>query len=252
MADKLSFLKRRDGGQALAVLTAYDYPTARILDEAGVDMLLVGDSLGMVVLGYPDTTQVSLAEMLHHVRAVRRGVERAIVLGDMPYGSYDTPKEAVATAKALVDAGADCVKLEGGVAVANQVEAIRAAGIEMIGHVGMLPQHIKEEGRYRKKGKTEAESAMILADAQKLDALGVRSMVVESVVPSLAKEITEVVKVPTIGIGAGSGCDGQVLVIHDLIGAFPWFCPPFAKPKADVAGEIRRAAQEYLEEVRKH
>lgn len=242
--------KVREGGFPVVALTAYDYPTARLLDEAGIDVILVGDSLGMVVLGYEDTTRVSLGEMLHHLRAVRRGVKRALVIGDLPYKSYESPEQAVATSLALVQAGADAVKLEGGRGVADQVRAIIEADIPVVGHVGMLPQHIREEGRYRKKGKTKEEATSIIDDARLLDALGVRAIVLESMFPGVARRITESVSVPTIGIGAGPDCDGQILVLHDLIGAFPWFRPPFAVPKGDVAGVIASAVNAYIAEVR--
>ena len=228
MAASLESLRKvRDGGPPLATLTAYDYPSARLLDEAGVDLILVGDSLGMVVLGYEDTTHVTLAEMRHHTRAARRGVKRAVLVGDLPYKTYETPKQAVESARQLKDDGADAVKLEGGREVEPQLRALIDDGIPIIGHLGMLPQRIQEEGRYRKKGKSEDEAARLLDDAQLLDKLGVKAMVLESMFKRVAREITAAVSIPTIGIGAGNGCDGQILVTHDLIGAFPWFCPPF-------------------------
>ncbi|MEN9020236.1 MAG: 3-methyl-2-oxobutanoate hydroxymethyltransferase [Verrucomicrobiaceae bacterium] len=251
MAASLESLRKvRDGGPPLATLTAYDYPSARLLDEAGVDLILVGDSLGMVVLGYEDTTHVTLAEMRHHTRAARRGVKRAVLVGDLPYKTYETPKQAVESARQLLDDGADAVKLEGGREVEPQVRALIDDGIPIIGHLGMLPQRIQEEGRYRKKGKSEDEAARLLDDAQLLDKLGVKAMVLESMFRRVAREITEAVSIPTIGIGAGNGCDGQILVTHDLIGAFPWFCPPFAIPKANVAESISRAVSAYVEDVR--
>ena len=251
MAASLESLRKvRDGGPPLATLTAYDYPSARLLDEAGVDLILVGDSLGMVVLGYEDTTHVTLAEMRHHTRAARRGVKRAVLVGDLPYKTYETPKQAVESARQLLDDGADAVKLEGGREVEPQVRALIDDGIPIIGHLGMLPQRIQEEGRYRKKGKSEDEAARLLDDAQLLDKLGVKAMVLESMFRRVAREITAAVSIPTIGIGAGNGCDGQILVTHDLIGAFPWFCPPFAIPKANVAESISRAVSAYVEDVR--
>lgn len=251
MAASLESLRKvRDGGPPLATLTAYDYPSARLLDEAGVDLILVGDSLGMVVLGYEDTTHVTLAEMRHHTRAARRGVKRAVLVGDLPYKTYETPKQAVESARQLIDDGADAIKLEGGREVEPQVRALIDDGIPIIGHLGMLPQRIQEEGRYRKKGKSEDEAARLLDDAQLLDKLGVKAMVLESMFRRVAREITEAVSIPTIGIGAGNGCDGQILVTHDLIGAFPWFCPPFAIPKANVAESISRAVSAYVEDVR--
>lgn len=251
MAASLESLRKvRDGGPPLATLTAYDYPSARLLDEAGVDLILVGDSLGMVVLGYEDTTHVTLAEMRHHTRAARRGVKRAVLVGDLPYKTYETPKQAVESARQLKDDGADAVKLEGGREVEPQLRALIDDGIPIIGHLGMLPQRIQEEGRYRKKGKSEDEAARLLDDAQLLDKLGVKAMVLESMFKRVAREITAAVSIPTIGIGAGNGCDGQILVTHDLIGAFPWFCPPFAIPKANVAESISRAVSAYVEDVR--
>lgn len=251
MAASLESLRKvRDGGPPLATLTAYDYPSARLLDEAGVDLILVGDSLGMVVLGYEDTTHVTLAEMRHHTRAARRGVKRAVLVGDLPYKTYETPKQAVESARQLIDDGADAVKLEGGREVEPQLRALIDDGIPIIGHLGMLPQRIQEEGRYRKKGKSEDEAARLLDDAQLLDKLGVKAMVLESMFKRVAREITAAVSIPTIGIGAGNGCDGQILVTHDLIGAFPWFCPPFAIPKANVAESISRAVSAYVEDVR--
>ncbi len=242
--------KVRDGGRPIAMLTAYDYPTGRLVDESGVDVILVGDSLGMVVLGYENTTSVTLEEMCHHTRATRRGVTRSPLVADLPFRTYETPADAVASAKKLVEAGADVVKLEGGREIASQIEAILGSGIPVMGHLGMLPQHILEEGRYRKKGRTDEEADRLLSDAQMLSDLGVRGIVLESMFKRVAKRITEEIAVPTIGIGSGKHCDGQVLVVHDLIGAFPWFCPPFATPKTDVAGDIRRSVEAYVAEVK--
>lgn len=241
--------KVRDGGSPIAALTAYDYPTARLLDEAGVDLILTGDSLGMVVLGYEDTTHVTLAEMRHHTRAVRRGVTRALLVADLPYKTYESPAQAVESASQLMEDGAGAVKLEGGQAIEAQIRAIMKEGIPVIGHLGMLPQHILEEGRYKKKGRTDEEAQGLFADAQLLDQLGVKAIVLESMFKRVAREITQAVSVPTIGIGAGNGCDGQILVIHDLIGSFPWFCPPFVQPKTNVAGAISQAVRSYVDEV---
>jgi 3-methyl-2-oxobutanoate hydroxymethyltransferase len=237
-------------GKRVVCLTAGDYATARLLDEGGVDLILAGDSLGMVLLGYQDTVDVTLAEMVHHTRAVRRGVKRAPVLGDLPFHTYLTPEQAVASARALVQAGADGVKLEGGIPQLPQIEAILRAGIPVVGHLGMLPQSVREEGGYRKKGKTGADAARLLAEAKALDAAGVVAMVLEGVVPAVAAAISQAVKCPTIGIGAGRDCDGQVLVTADLTGAFPWFRPPFAQARGDVAGVIRAAIVGFSENVR--
>ncbi|MCE0497665.1 MAG: 3-methyl-2-oxobutanoate hydroxymethyltransferase [Methylacidiphilales bacterium] len=236
-------------GERIAALTAYDYPTARLLDEAGVPLILVGDSLGMVVLGYPDTTQVTLAEMRHHVAAVARAKPRALVVADLSYHTYETAQNAVANAHVLTQAGAEAVKLEGGVAVVPEIKALREAGIAVMGHVGMLPQHVKEDGGYKVKGRSAEQKEQLMADALAVEEAGVFALVLELVEPEFAGEITSRVKIPTIGIGSGKHCDGQILVTHDLVGAFPWFRPKFAVAKADVAGAIRAAATEFVKEV---
>ncbi|MCP5558185.1 MAG: 3-methyl-2-oxobutanoate hydroxymethyltransferase [Verrucomicrobiaceae bacterium] len=241
--------ERKQSGPPLAVLTAYDYPTARLLDEAGVDLLLVGDSLGMVVLGLPDTTGVTMADMLHHTRAVARAKTRAPVIGDLPYHAYDTPQEALKNARLLMEAGADAVKLEGGVSMIPQVRAIVGAGIPFVGHIGMLPQSVVEEGGYKKKGRTEEAARLLMEDAIALDEAGACAIVLESMMPEVAAAITRRICACTIGIGAGTETDGQVLVTPDLLGSFPWFRPPFAKPHADVAAETLRAVREYVAEV---
>lgn len=250
--DKFAFLARRKKhGPPLSVLTVADYPTARLLDEAGIDLLLVGDSLGMVVLGFPDTTHVTMEHMLHHTAAVARGVQRAPVIADLPYHSYENPQQALANARRLMEAGADAVKLEGGVAHIAEVKAITSAGIPLVGHIGMLPQSILEEGgKYRKKGKNADSAAALEADAAALEQAGAVAIVLESIVPEVAARITRTIGIPTIGIGAGTDTDGQVLVTHDLLGAFPWFRPPFAKAQADLAAEIRRAAEAFIRETR--
>jgi len=248
MRDRFIDQKRR--GRPLATLTAADYPTARLLDGAGLDLILVGDSLGMVELGYVDTTEVTLEDMLHHTRAVRRGVTRTPLAADLPYRTYDTPAQALATARDLMEAGADLVKLEGGVSHLPQVRALLEAGIPLIGHIGMLPQSVREEGGYKKKGRTPEQARALMDDGLALDAAGVTAIVIEDVVASVAADISRRVACPTIGIGSGSGCDGQILVTADLIGAFPWFRPPFAQARADVAGEIERAVSEYVAAVR--
>ena len=248
--EKVAALRHRKGGRPISALTAYDYPTARLLDESAVDLLLVGDSLGMVVLGLPDTTQVTLAQMVHHVAAVARAKPQALVVGDLPIHTYNTPDDALATARELVAAGAEAVKLEGGVEQAAQVRAITAAGIPVIGHLGMLPQRVVEEGGYRKKGRTPDQIEAILAGAHALIAAGVSAIVLESVVPEVARAVTQASEVPTIGIGCGNGtCDGEVAVVTDLLGSFPWFVPPFAKPEADLAAIIRDAASKYVARV---
>ena len=245
-----AFSALKPAGKRIVCLTAGDYPTARLLDESGVDLILAGDSLGMVLLGYQDTVDVTLAEMIHHTRAVRRGVKRAPVLGDLPFHTYTTPEQAVASATALMQAGADGVKLEGGVGLLPQVRAILSAGIPVVGHIGMLPQSVREEGGYKKKGRTEADAARLLEDALALDEARVIGMVLEGVVPAVAAAITRAVQCPTIGIGAGPDCDGQVLVTADLVGAFPWFRPPFAQARGDVAGVVKSAIAAFSDSVR--
>ena len=239
-------------GDAIAALTAYDYPTGRLLDESGVDIILVGDSLGMVVLGYEDTTEVTLDAILHHTRAVARGVKRALLVADMPIHTYDTPEAALETARALVAAGAQAVKLEGGANERAKIEAIVDAGIPTMAHIGMLPQHVREEGGYKLKGKSPQEAELLLEDARAVQGAGAFSVVLEIVAAQTAREITEALEIPTIGIGSGESCDGQILVTHDLIGLFPWFKPKFVRPEADVAAEIRKATVAYIERTRAH
>jgi 3-methyl-2-oxobutanoate hydroxymethyltransferase len=244
------FRVMKQRGEKITALTAYDYPTARLLDESGIDIILVGDSLGMVVLGYEDTTAVTLEEMLHHTRAVARGVKRALLIADMPIHTYDTPEQALATAKQFVDAGAQGVKLEGGASRATEIEAITRAGIPFMAHIGMLPQSVREEGGYKVKGRTQAEAEALLTDARAVEKAGAFSVVLEIVIADLAKQITQAIGIPTIGIGSGEHCDGQILVTHDLIGLFPWFTPKFVSPEARVAEEIRKAAQAFIARTR--
>ena len=233
-------------GEKVAALTAYDFPMAKLLDQVGIPLILVGDSLGMVVLGYPDTTLVTMDEMVHHTRAVARGASRALILADMPYRSYETPEQALANAARLIEAGAQAVKLEGGTARVPQIRALVAAGIPAMAHIGMMPQNVRLEGGYRVKGKTPEQADGLLADAGAVQEAGAFGILLELVVHDVARRITGSVSIPTIGIGAGPGCDGQVLVLHDLIGLFPWFTPKFATPRAHVAGDIRAAVAGYL------
>jgi 3-methyl-2-oxobutanoate hydroxymethyltransferase len=236
--------------QKVAALTAHDFPTAKLLDEAGVPLLLVGDSLGMVVLGYPDTTHVTMEDMEHHVRAAARARPRALLAADMPYGSYKTPQMAVENAERLLDAGAEAVKAEGGLAIIEQVKAIIGRQIPFLGHLGMLPQHVLEEGGYRIKGKTETERRALMDDAMALCEAGAFAIVLELVKPELAAEITARISVPTIGIGSGPGCDGQILVTHDLAGLFPWFTPKFVKPRVNSAEQIKTAVADWMKSFR--
>jgi 3-methyl-2-oxobutanoate hydroxymethyltransferase len=232
-------------GGKIAALTAYDFPMTRLVDETGVPLILVGDSLGMVVLGYADTTWVTLEEMEHHVRAAARAKPRALLVADLPYHTYRTPAEAVKNARRLVAAGAEAVKAEGGRAIAEQVRAIVKAGIPFLGHLGMLPQSVLEEGGYHVKGKAEAERQGLLEDARALASAGAFGVVLELVTPTVAKELTREIAIPTIGIGSGPDCDGQILVIHDLLGLFPWFTPKFVKPKLNAAEQMRKVIAEW-------
>lgn len=236
-------------GRRVAVLTAYDYPTARLLDEAEVPVLLVGDSLGMVVLGHPDTTRVTMEDMEHHVRAVARARPAALVVGDLPYRSYDDAETAVRSARRLVEAGADAVKAEGGRIILDSIRAIVGAGIPFMGHLGMLPQHVLEEGGYRIKGKDEGQRLTLLEEGRLLEEAGAFAVVLELVTPPVAGEMTRSLGIATIGIGSGTECDGQVLVTPDLVGGFPWFTPRFVRPRLAVGAEIREAARAWAREV---
>jgi 3-methyl-2-oxobutanoate hydroxymethyltransferase len=236
-------------GEKIAALTAYDFPMTRLLDEAGVPLLLVGDSLGMVVLGYPDTTHVTMAEMEHHVRAAARANPRALLAADLPYRSYDTVADAVASAQRLAAAGAEAVKAEGGVEILEQVRAIVASGIPFLGHLGMLPQHVLEEGGYHVKGKSEPEQQKLLADAQALAGAGAFAVVLELVTPRVAKEVTQQISIPTIGIGAGPDCDGQILVTPDLLGMLPWYNLKHVKPRLNAAEQMRAVVKEWKQGV---
>jgi 3-methyl-2-oxobutanoate hydroxymethyltransferase len=244
------FRLMKQSGERITALTAYDYPTARLLDESGIDIILVGDSVGMVVLGYDDTTNVTLDEMLHHTRAAARGVKRALLVADLPIHTYDTPEQAVETARKLVDAGAQAVKLEGGASHVAQIEAITRTGIPFMAHIGMLPQSVREEGGYRVKGRNQSEAEALLVDARAVEGAGAFSVVLEIVVSDIARQITRKIGIPTIGIGSGKHCDGQILVTHDLIGLFPWFTPKFVSPEARVADEIRCAARAFIDQTR--
>lgn len=232
-------------------ITAYDYPTARLVDEAGVDGILVGDSLGMVVLGLPNTLGVSMADMIRHTEAVARAKPRAFVVADMPFMSYEPgPETALRNAARLIRAGADAVKLEGGAEYAHIVEKLVKAGIPVMGHIGLTPQRVLTLGGFRMVGRTEEQRRKVLEDAKALRDAGVFSIVLEFVPASLAKEVTESVDVPTVCIGSGPHCDGQILVLHDVIGLSER-APSFAKRYADVASAIKEAVSRYAEEVRK-
>ena len=235
----------------ITCLTAYDYPTARLLDEAGVDVLLVGDSLAMVVLGYDSTLPVTTEEMLHHTRAVRRGTRRALLVADMPYGSYhgDTSEAVRQAIRFVKEAGAEAVKIEGGERRVELIMRLVEAEIPVMAHIGLTPQSIHAFGGFRVQGKTEEAAAQILRDARAVEAAGAFSVVLESIPRELAAEITSALRIPTIGIGAGPDCDGQVLVIHDLLGLSFGHKPKFARRYADAAAMISQAASEYCRDV---
>jgi 3-methyl-2-oxobutanoate hydroxymethyltransferase len=236
----------------ITVLTAYDYPTARLLDEAGVDILLVGDSLGMVVLGYESTLPVTMEDMLHHTRAVRRGTRRALLVADMPYGSYqDDPKEAVRNAIRFVkEAGAEAVKIEGGERRMDLIVRLVEAEIPVMAHIGLTPQSVNAIGGFRVQGKSASAATQLLRDARAVEAAGAFCVVLESMPRELAANITSELHIPTIGIGAGPDCDGQVLVINDLLGLSFGQAPKFTRRYADIGGMITRAASEYCADVR--
>ncbi len=247
----LTFLQKKQRGEVITMLTAYDYATALAVDQAGIDSILVGDSLGMVVLGYENTLPVTMEEMLHHCRAVARGARYALLIGDMPFMSYQVSvEEAVRNAgRFLQEAGMDAIKLEGGRERLEAVRAIVAAGIPVMGHLGLTPQSVHQLGGFRAQGRTAAAARRLLEDALLLQEAGCFSLVLESVPARLAALISRRLEIPTIGIGAGVGCDGQVLVTHDLVGLFDRFTPKFVKKYADVHGEMARAFAAYRAEV---
>jgi 3-methyl-2-oxobutanoate hydroxymethyltransferase len=239
--EKANAIRAMKGREKIATLTAYDYAMAKVLGEMDVPVVLVGDSLGMVVLGYKDTTDVTMAEMEHHVRAVARAKPRGLIVADLPFHSYETPEQALENARRLIGAGAEAVKAEGGRSILPQMKSVVSAGIPFLGHLGMLPQHVREEGGYHVKGKTESERESLLADATALDEAGAFGIVLELVTPPVAQEISEKISIPTIGIGSGKNCDGQVLVTTDLWGTSPDFIPRHVKPRFQIAEQMRAA-----------
>lgn len=252
-------LERKSSGHSqknprgkITCLTAYDYATARLLDEAGVDVLLVGDSLGMVVLGYESTLPVTMDEMLHHTRIVRRGTKSALLVADMPYGSYHTDAaEAVRNAVRFVkEAGAEAVKVEGGERRMELISRIVEAEIPVMGHIGLTPQSVNAFGGFRVQGKTAEAGEQLLRDARAVEAAGAFSIVLESIPRELTARITSELHIPTIGIGAGPDCDGQILVINDLVGLSFGHQPKFARRYADAGAIISRAAADYCRDVR--
>lgn len=245
------FRRKKERGEPITMLTAYDYPTALAEDQAGVDSILVGDSLGMVVLGYQNTLPVTMDDMLHHSKAVARGAQFALLIGDMPFMSYQvSAEEALRNAgRFLQEGGMDAVKLEGGRERAEAIRAIVGAGIPVMGHLGLTPQSVNQLGGFRPQGKTAAAAKRLIEDALLLEEAGCFSLVLESVPAKLAELISKKISIPTIGIGAGAGCDGQVLVTHDLLGLFDRFTPKFVKKYANFHAEMQRAFGEYIEDV---
>lgn len=254
MGDKVTLhdLKtRKERGEKIAMLTAYDYPTALLLDQAGIDMILVGDSLGMVVHGFENTLPVTLDMMILHTQAVRRGVKRAFVVGDMPFMSYQVSiEEAKRNAgRFLAEGGADAVKLEGGEHIVPTVKALVEIGIAVQGHIGLTPQSVSALGGFKAQGKSVEAARKLLDDAKALEAAGAFSIVLEAIPERLAELISRSVGIPTIGIGAGAGCDGQVLVTHDLLGLFDRFTPKFVKRYAEIGKAMQTAFEAYRDDV---
>ncbi|HEV2034931.1 MAG TPA: 3-methyl-2-oxobutanoate hydroxymethyltransferase [Candidatus Dormibacteraeota bacterium] len=251
MTTVLDVQRFKDEGRRFAMLTAYDYLSAQILDEAGIPILLVGDSLGMVMLGYPTTLPVTLDEMIHHSKAVARGSRQALLVGDMPFMSYHTSVDQAITSagRFLQEGGMHAVKLEGGGRIIEITRRLTALGIPVMGHLGLTPQFVHQMGGFKVQGKSESQAARILADAKDLEQAGAFSLVLEGVPSDLATRITKAVRIPTIGIGAGAGTDGQVLVFHDMLGLTTGKAPKFVKRYANLAEQIGKAAQQFAQEV---
>ena len=247
----LALRQKKLSGEMITMLTAYDYPTALAIDEVGIDVILVGDSLGMVVLGYPNTLPVTMEDMLHHCKAVARGAQFALLIGDMPFMSYQmSPSEAVRNAgRFLQEAGMDGVKLEGGQERLPEIKAIIAAGIPVMGHLGLTPQSVNLLGGFRPQARDAESAKTLLQDALLLQEAGCFSIVLESIPARLAQYVSDQLEIPTIGIGAGVGCDGQVLVTHDLLGLFERFTPKFVKRYVDLHHEMSQAFNTYKDDV---
>ena len=246
-----TFLSQKQKGEKITMLTAYDYSTAKLIDEAGINSILVGDSLGTVILGYEDTLPVTMEDIIHHTRAVARGAKNALVVADMPFMSYQTSVyDAVKNAGRLIkEGGAAAVKLEGGASVTEQISAIVKASIPVVGHIGLTPQSVNVFGGHKVQGKSEESARQIIEDAKAVERAGAFALVMECVPAKLAEVITKTVSIPTIGIGAGAGCDGQVLVYQDMLGMFSDFCPKFVKKYADVGEMMKEAFEQYKNEV---
>lgn len=244
--------QQKKDGDKITMLTAYDYSTAKLMDEAGIDMILVGDSLGMVMLGYEDTLSVTMEDMLHHTRAVCRGTKNAMVVGDMPFMSYQASVyDAVVNAGRFIkETGCNAVKLEGGAAVCPQIKAITEAGIPVMAHLGLTPQSVNAFGGFKVQGKSEEAARKLVDDAKAIQEAGAFAVVLECIPSKLAKLISETIQIPTIGIGAGAGCDGQVLVYQDMLAMFSDFKPKFVKHFANVGEVMRKAFTDYAKEVK--
>jgi 3-methyl-2-oxobutanoate hydroxymethyltransferase len=247
----LDIQSKKDRRTPITMLTAYDYPAALLVDQAGIDIILVGDSLGMVVLGLDSTVPVTMEEMLHHCRAVSRGANRALLVGDMPFMSYqaEIPAALRNAARFMKEAGMDTVKVEGGREVAATVRAVVDAGIPVMGHIGLTPQSASKLGGFRVQGKTAADAVRLLEDALFLQDAGCYAIVLEAVPERVAELISKRLEIPTIGIGAGAACDGQVLVFHDLVGLYDRFTPRFVRQYADIGNAISEAVRSFAEEV---
>ncbi len=244
--------QKKKEGEKIAMLTAYDYATALVLDDAGIDIVLVGDSLGMVILGYDSTLPVTMADMLHHTKAVSRGLKRAMLIADMPFMSYQVSAEKALqnAGRFLKEAGAQGVKLEGGREVVDLIGKITAAGIPVIAHLGLTPQSVHQFGGYKTQGKDDASAQKIIEDAKMIEAAGAFALVLECVPAPLAGAITRSLAIPTIGIGAGPDCDGQVLVVNDMLGLFERFVPKFVKKYNNLNKEMKKSVRQYVEEVK--
>jgi len=247
----LAFRQKKERGEPITMLTGYDYPTAMALDQAGIDAILVGDSLGMVVLGYENTLPVTMEDILHHCRAVARGAKTALLIGDMPFMSFQvSTEEAIRNAgRLLKEGGMEAVKLEGGRERLDTVRAIVGAGIPVMGHLGLTPQSVNLFGGFRPQGRTSTAAKRLLEDAVLLEEAGCFSLVLESVPARLGELVSKKLTIPTIGIGAGSGCDGQVLVVHDMLGLFDRFTPKFVRKYANLNSEMQKAFKAYIADV---
>lgn len=255
MAKKMTILdiqKMKAEGDKIAMLTAYDYPFARMMDKAEIDIILVGDSVGSVVMGYENTLPVTVEDIIYHTRAVVRGTQSALVVADMPFMSYqvDVSEARLNAGRFIKEAGAEAVKLEGGENIAPTIKAIVDMDIPVMAHIGLTPQSIHRMGGYKVQGKKDEQRAQLIADAKAVEAAGAFSVVLEAIPAPLAAEITELLSIPTIGIGAGPQCDGQVLVIHDILGLCEKYSPKFVKKFADVSGQISGGIKDFIKEVK--